>query len=112
MVEDKEKHLFFPRVWLYARTSTKDHDAVDWQLSELADWAAQEGYRGVGRSYDFASPKVIWCSGLSAMLHVVRRGEVDAVAVTWISSLGFRPQAAAGEAPPPRRCGGNTFPVQ
>ena len=71
-----------------ARTSTKDHDAVDWQLSELADWAAQEGYRGVGRSYDFASPKVIWCSGLSAMLHVVRRGEVDAVAVTWISSLG------------------------
>lgn len=88
MVEDKEKHLFFPRVWLYARTSTKDHDAVDWQLSELADWAAQEGYRGVGRSYDFASPKVIWCSGLSAMLHVVRRGEVDAVAVTWISSLG------------------------
>ena len=69
MVEDKEKHL-------------------DWQLSELADWAAQEGYRGVGRSYDFASPKVIWCSGLSAMLHVVRRGEVDAVAVTWISSLG------------------------
>ena len=43
MVEDKEKHLFFPRVWLYARTSTKDHDAVDWQLSELADWAAQEG---------------------------------------------------------------------
>ena len=88
MVEDKEKHLFFPRVWLYARTSTKDHDAVDWQLSELADWAAQEGYRGVGMSYDFASPKVIWCSGLSAMLHVVRRGEVDAVAVTWISSLG------------------------
>lgn len=88
MVEDKEKHLFFPRVWLYARTSTKDHDVVDWQLSELADWAAQEGYRGVGRSYDFASPKVIWCSGLSAMLHVVRRGEVDAVAVTWISSLG------------------------
>ena len=88
MVEDKEKHLFFPRVWLYARTSTKDHDVVDWQLSELADWAAQEGYRVVGRSYDFASPKVIWCSGLSAMLHVVRRGEVDAVAVTWISSLG------------------------
>ena len=43
MVEDKEKHLFFPRVWLYARTSTKDHDVVDWQLSELADWAAQEG---------------------------------------------------------------------
>ena len=82
MVEDKEKHLFFPRVWLYARTSTKDHDAVDWQLSELADWAAQEGYRVVGRSYDFASPKVIWCSGLSAMLHVVRRGEVDAVAAT------------------------------
>ena len=77
MVEDKEKHLFFPRVWLYARTSTKDHDVVDWQLSELADWAAQEGYRVVGRSYDFASPKVIWCSGLSAMLHVVRRGEVD-----------------------------------
>ena len=88
MVEDKEKHLFFPRVWLYARTSTKDQDVVDWQLSELTDWAAQEGYRVVGRSYDFASPKVIWCSGLSAMLHVVRRGEVDAVAVTWISSLG------------------------
>lgn len=46
-------------MWLYARTSTKDHDAVDWQLSELADWAAQEGYRVVGRSCDFASPKVI-----------------------------------------------------
>lgn len=88
MVEDKEKHLFFPRVWLYARTSRKDHDAVDWQLSELADWAEQDGYRVVGRSYDFASPKAIWRSGLSAMLHAVRRGEVDAVAVTWISSLG------------------------
>lgn len=58
MVEDKEKHLFFPRVWLYARTSTKDHDVVDWQLSELADWAAQEGYRVVGRSYTPGFPVI------------------------------------------------------
>lgn len=40
MVEDKEKHLFFPRVWLYARTSTKDHDAVDnmSSVSVLGGW--------------------------------------------------------------------------
>lgn len=85
MERKKEDVLFFPRVWLYARTGGGHRSVAEQQLDELRDWAARSGYRVVGQSSECAKVNAFWRPGLFAMLKAVRRGEVDAVAVTKLS---------------------------
>lgn len=90
MVDDKEKHLFFPRAWLYARTSSGNRAAIEDQLRELTDWAEQKGYSIVGSSFDIASDNTIWRPGLFVLMHAVRHGNVDLVIVANLSRLAIR----------------------
>lgn len=85
MERKKEDVLFFPRVWLYVRTGGGHRSVAEHQLAELRDWAARSGYRVVGQSCECARTNAFWRPGLFAMLKAVRRGEVDAVAITRLS---------------------------
>lgn len=85
MERKKEDVLFFPRVWLYARTGSGHRSVAEHQLDELRDWAARSGCRVVGQSCECARTNAFWRPGLFAMLRAVRRGEVDAVAITRLS---------------------------
>lgn len=83
----KETALYYPRVWLYARTGSGHRSMAEHQLAELRDWVARSGYRVVGQSCECARTNAFWRPGLFAILKAVRRGEVDAVAITRISRL-------------------------
>lgn len=85
MEHKKEDVLFFPRVWLYARTGSGHRSVAEHQLEELREWATCNGYSIVGQSCERAWDNAFWRPGLFAMLKAVRRGEVDAVAVTRLS---------------------------
>lgn len=90
MDHTKATALYYPRVWLYARTGSGHRSVAEHQLAELRDWAARSGYRVVGQSCECARDNAFWRPGLFATLKAVRRGEVDAVAVTRLSRLGHR----------------------
>lgn len=85
MDHTKATALYYPRVWLYARTGSGNRSVAEHQLEELCDWAAHSGYRVVGQSCECTKDKSFWRPGLFSMLKAVRRGEVDAVAVTQLS---------------------------
>lgn len=81
----KEDVLFFPRVWLYARTGSGHRTVAERQLAELREWATCNGYSIVGQSCECAKANSFWRPGLFSMLRAVRRGDVDTVAVTRLS---------------------------
>ena len=81
----KEDVLFFPRVWLYARTGSGHRSVAEQQLKELREWATCNGYCVVGQSCECAKANSFWRPGLFSMLRAVRRGDVDTVAVTRLS---------------------------
>lgn len=85
MDHTKATALYYPRVWLYARTGSGHRSVAEHQLAELRDWAARSGYRIVGQSCECARDNTFWRPGLFATLKAVRRGEVDAVVVTRLS---------------------------
>lgn len=85
MDHTKAPVLYYPRVWLYARTGSGHRSVAEHQLDELRDWAVRSGYRAVGQSCECARTNAFWRPGLFAMLKAVRRGEVDAVAITRLS---------------------------
>ena len=85
MDHTKATALYYPRVWLYARTGRGHRSVAEHQLAELRDWAARSGYRVIGQSSERARDNAFWRPGLFAMLKAVRRGEVDAVAITRLS---------------------------
>lgn len=85
MERKKQDALFFPRVWLYARTGSGHRSVAERQLKELREWADCSGYCVVGQSYECARANSFWRPGLFAMLKAVRQGELDAVAVTRLS---------------------------
>lgn len=85
MESKKEDVLFFPRVWLYARTGSRHRSAAEQQLDELREWANCNGYCIVGQSCECTKDNSFWRPGLFSMLRAVRRGNVDAVAVTRLS---------------------------
>lgn len=85
MNHTKAAALYYPRVWLYARTSSGHRSVAEHQLAELRDWAARSGYCVIGQSSERARDNAFWRPGLFAMLKAVRWGEVDAVAVTRLS---------------------------
>lgn len=85
MDHTKATALYYPRVWLYARTGSGHCSVAEHQLAELRDWAVRSGYRVVGQSCERARDNAFWRPGVFAMLKAVRRGEVDAVAVTRLS---------------------------
>ena len=85
MERKKEDVLFFPRVWLYARTGSRHRSAAEQQLDELREWANCNGYCIVGQSCECTKDNSFWRPGLFSMLRAVRRGDVDAVAVTRLS---------------------------
>jgi len=87
MDHTKATVLYYPRVWLYARTGSGHRSVAEHQLEELRDWAARSGYRVVGQSCECTKDNSFWRPGLFSMLKAVRRGEVDAVAVTRLSSF-------------------------
>src|SRR5699024_5495278 len=85
MDRTKATALYCPRVWLYARTGSGHSSVAEHQLAELCDWAARSGYRVVGQSCECTKDNSFWRPGLFSMLRAVRRGDVDAVAVTRLS---------------------------
>lgn len=85
MEHKKEDVLFFPRVWLYARTGSGHRSVAEHQLEELREWATRNGYSIVGQSCECAKANSFWRPGLLSMLRAVRRGNVDTVAVTRLS---------------------------
>lgn len=85
MDHTKATALYYPQVWLYARTGSGNRSVAEHQLAELRDWAMRSGYRVVGQSCECTKDKSFWRPGLFSMLKAVRRGEVDAVAVTRLS---------------------------
>lgn len=85
MEHKKEDVLFFPRVWLYARTGSGHRSVAERQLKELREWATCSGYCVVGQSCECARANSFWRPGLFSMLRAVRRGDVDTVAVTRLS---------------------------
>ena len=85
MDRTKATALYCPRVWLYARTGSGHRSVAEYQLEELCDWAARSGYRVVGQSCECTKDNSFWRPGLFSMLRAVRRGDVDAVAVTRLS---------------------------
>lgn len=87
MDHTKVTTLYYPRVWLYARTGSGHRSVAEHQLEELRDWAVCSGYRVVGKSCECAKANAFWRPGLFAMLRAVRRGEMDAVAVTRLSKF-------------------------
>ena len=50
MGHKKKDVLFFPRVWLYARTGSGHRSVAERQLKELREWATCNGYCVVGQS--------------------------------------------------------------
>lgn len=85
MEHKKEDVLFFPHVWLYARTGSRRRSVAERQLKELREWATCNGYCVVGQSCECARANSFWRPGLLSMLRAVRRGDVDTVAVTRLS---------------------------
>lgn len=85
MERKKEDVLFFPRVWLYARTGSGHRSAAEQQLDELREWANCNGYCIVGQSCECAKANSFWRPGLFSMLRAARRGDIDVVAVTRLS---------------------------
>lgn len=85
MEHKKEDVLFFPRVWLYARTGSGHRSVAEQQLAELREWANCNGYCIVGQSCECAQANSLWRPGLHSMLWAVRGSDVDAVAVTRLS---------------------------
>lgn len=85
MDHTKATALYYPRVWLYARTGSGNCSVAEHQLAELRNWAMLSGYRVVGQSCECTKDKSFWRPGLFSMLKAIRRGEVDAVAVTRVS---------------------------
>lgn len=85
MERKKEDVLFFPRVWLYAHTGSGHRSVAEQQLAELREWANCNGYCIVGQSCECTKDNSFWRPGLFSMLRAVRRGDVDAVAVTRLS---------------------------
>lgn len=81
----KETALYYPRVWLYARTGSRHRSVAEHQLAELRDWAMRSGYRVVGQSCERARDNAFWRPGLFSMLRAARRGDIDVVAVTRLS---------------------------
>ena len=90
MNRKKQEALFFPRVWLYARTGSGHRAVAEQQLAELREWATCNGYSIVGQSCDCAQADSFWRPGLFAMLRAVRRGDVDTIAITRLSRLSRR----------------------
>lgn len=90
MEHKKEDVLFFPRVWLYARTGSGHRSVAEHQLEELREWATCNGYSIVGQSCECAQADSFWRPGLFAMLRAVRRGDVDTIAITRLSRLSRR----------------------
>ena len=87
MERNKQDSLFFPRVWLYARTGSRHRAVAEQQLAELREWATCNGYSIVGQSCECAQADSFWRPGLFAMLRAVRRGDVDTIATTRLSRL-------------------------
>lgn len=87
MERKKQDALFFPRVWLYARTGSGHHSVAEQQLVELREWATCNGYSIVGQGCECAQADSFWRPGLFAMLRAVRRGDVDTIATTRLSRL-------------------------
>ena len=85
MEHKKEDVLFFPRVWLYARTGSGHRSVAEHQLEELREWATCNGYSIVGQSCERAKANSFWRPGLFSMLRAARRGDIDVVAVTRLS---------------------------
>ena len=85
MERKKQDALFFPRIWLYARTGSGHRAVAEQQLVELREWTTCNGYSIVGQSCECAQADSFWRPGLFAMLRAVRRGDVDTVAVTRLS---------------------------
>ena len=90
MEHKKEDVLFFPRVWLYARTGSGHRSVADQQLAELREWADCNGYCVVGQSCECTKANSFWRPGLFSMLWAVRRGDVDTIAITRLSRLSRR----------------------
>lgn len=90
MERKKQDALFFPRVWLYARTGSNHRSSAEQQLEELHEWADCNGYCVVGQSCECSRADSFWRPGLFAMLRAVRRGDVDTIAITRLSRLSRR----------------------
>ena len=69
MERKKQDALFFPRIWLYARTGSGHRAVAEQQLVELREWAICNGYSIVGQSCEcaqadsFGGPAYLRCSG-------------------------------------------------
>lgn len=74
MDHTKATALYYPQVWLYARTGSGNRSVAEHQLAELRDWAMRSGYRVVGQSCECTKDKSFWRPGLFSMLKAVRRG--------------------------------------
>lgn len=85
MEHKKEDVQFFLRVWLYARTGSGHCVVGEYQSDELREWAACNGGTASQAKAANAPGQFLLAVRFVSMVRAVRRGNVDAVAVTRLS---------------------------
>ena len=77
-----------PRVHVYIRTSTKQHQRFDSQETELKQYCQTRGWENVTFHYDQASGAKVDRDGLDSLMGAVRKGRVDVICAFKLDRIG------------------------
>ena len=90
MHQEKERVLFYPRAWVYARWRDR-HRLAEQKLETLQD-AQRQGLEVIGTSEDLCGRRCIWRPGLFALIRAVSSRRIDVVFVPRLSQLAVHRQ--------------------